>query len=214
MREKNIMSVREIKAEARKTIRGKLKYLALAMIVHLGISLAAAFLTALFGFGIVVELLVAVPLSLGVCILYLNLIRKKDIKSTQIFNGLGYLKTLVPLTIVNSIFIALYTLLFIIPGIIKTFQYSLCHHILVDNPNMSQSEVREESMSMMEGNCLRYLWLHLSFVGWFVLSILSCGVLLFYTIPYMDAATAIFYENLKTRKPYSSENCEICKENQ
>ena len=168
------------------------------------------------GVGGFVSIIVGGFLAFGMCRVFLQLVRgqKEKVDIADLFSGSRQFADLLVLYLLQTLFTVLWTLLFIIPGIIKTFQYSLCHHILVDNPNMSQSEVREESMSMMEGNCLRYLWLHLSFVGWFVLSILSCGVLLFYTIPYMDAATAIFYENLKTRKPYSSENCEICKENQ
>ena len=84
----------------------------------------------------------------------------------------------------------------IIPGIIKSLSYSMSYFILLDNPDMSANDARKESMEMMDGNKGRLFCLYLSYIGWYLLSILTFGILLFWVGPSVRTATAFFYQSL------------------
>ena len=81
------------------------------------------------------------------------------------------------------LFIALWTLLFILPGIVKAFSYALTPYILEENPDLSANEAIDHSRAMMKGHKFDLFYLYLSFIGWFLLSFLT--------------AQAAFYEDVK-----------------
>ena len=98
-----------------------------------------------------------------------------------------------------SVKIFLWTLLLIIPGIIKTFAYSLTPYILKDNPELSCLQAIERSRLMMKGNKWRLFVLILSFIGWFLLGILSLGIGFFWIAPYVYTTMGAFYEDVKAQ---------------
>ena len=73
----------------------------------------------------------------------------------------------------------------------------MTYFILKDNPEMSATDAITESRKMMDGNKWRLFCLDFSFIGWILLSILTCGILIFVVEPYMLAARAAFYESIK-----------------
>lgn len=93
--------------------------------------------------------------------------------------------------------IFLWSLLLIVPGIIKAFAYALTPYILVEHPEMSSSEVLSESERLMEGHKFDLFWLELSFIGWFFLSILTLGIGFFWLEPYCQTAIVAFYNDIK-----------------
>ena len=95
--------------------------------------------------------------------------------------------------------IYLWMLLLIIPGIIKAFAYALTPYILKDNPELSCLEAIERSRLMMKGNKWRLFVLYLSFIGWFLLGLLTLGIGYFWLAPYVYTTTAAFYEDIKSR---------------
>lgn len=96
------------------------------------------------------------------------------------------------------LFVYLWSLLFIIPGIIKSFSYAMTPYILADSQNVKAQEALKISMRMMNGHKLDLFVFYLSFLGWILLSGLTFGLLqLFYVGPYMSTALAGFYEELK-----------------
>lgn len=96
------------------------------------------------------------------------------------------------------LFTALWTLLFIIPGIIKTFAWSQTDYIIHDNPNLSAKEAREISARMTDGYKADLFVLSLSFIPWILLSGITCGIALIYVLPYIFTVSAMYYENLKS----------------
>ena len=104
------------------------------------------------------------------------------------------------LSVVTGIFTFLWSLLFIIPGIIASISYSLVHFIKLDNPELNEFEVIRRSKEMMKGHKMDYLILWLSFIGWFILGIFTFGILYFWLIPYMNVTMANFYNKLKQEK--------------
>ena len=91
----------------------------------------------------------------------------------------------------------LWTFLFIIPGIIKSYEYAIIPYILADDPEISSKDAFKKAKEMMTGNKWRLFKLNFSFIGWFVLCVLTLGIGTLFLIPYINAATAEFYVELK-----------------
>lgn len=95
------------------------------------------------------------------------------------------------------IFVVLWSLLLVIPGIIKVFSYALTPFILTDYPELSPNQAINLSRNMMKGHKFDLFWLGLSFIGWFLLGIVTLGLGFFWIMPYMTVATAGFYQDVK-----------------
>ena len=105
----------------------------------------------------------------------------------------------------RDLFTVLWTLLFIIPGIVKSYEYQMIPYLLADNPQMTKEQAFEESKRMMQGQKWKAFVLDSSFIGWNILSALTLGILgIFYVQPYMDATHAALYEALRYGMPYNN----------
>ena len=101
----------------------------------------------------------------------------------------------------TNLFTALWSMLFLIPGIIKAYSYQMVPYILKDHPELSATETITLSRKMMDGNKWKAFLLDLSFIGWLVLGVLTFGlVLVFYTAPYMYSTDAALYETIKAEQ--------------
>ena len=90
------------------------------------------------------------------------------------------------------------TLLFVIPGIILTYSFRMVPYILAENPNVEATEALKMSREMMQGNKWNAFVLDLSFLGWILLTICTCGILgIFYVNPYIYATDAELYQAIK-----------------
>ena len=96
-----------------------------------------------------------------------------------------------------SVFVFLWSLLFVIPGIIKAFSYAMTPYILEEHPELTANEAIDHSRAMMKGHKFDLFWLYLSFIGWGILCIPTLGIGTFWLIPYMQTAQASFYEDVK-----------------
>ena len=95
-------------------------------------------------------------------------------------------------------YIVLWSLLFVIPGIVKGYEYRMIPFLLAENPDMTKEEVFEESKKLMTGNKWKAFVYDLSFIGWNILSILTCGILsIFFVNPYKSSADAALFEAIK-----------------
>jgi uncharacterized membrane protein len=95
------------------------------------------------------------------------------------------------------VYTALWTLLLIVPGIVKGLAYSLTPFIVKDNPELSPNEAINLSIKMMKGHKFDLFYLYLSFIGWILLAMLTLGIGLLWVIPYMQTAMAAFYLDVK-----------------
>lgn len=108
----------------------------------------------------------------------------------------GYLNT-VKIMFLKNLYIFGWTLLFIIPGIIKSYEYMMVPYLLAENPKMSSSEAFARSKSMMNGNKWNAFVLSLSFFGWELLSIFTCGIVgIFWVNPYRYCTDTELYVEL------------------
>ena len=96
-----------------------------------------------------------------------------------------------------GLFIALWTLLFIIPGIVKMFSYAMTPFILEENPDLTANEAIDRSRAMMKGHKFDLFWLILSFIGWGILCVFTLGIGTLWLTPYMQTSIAAFYEDVK-----------------
>ena len=96
----------------------------------------------------------------------------------------------------RTLYVLLWSLLFIIPGIIAGYSYAMTDYILAEHPEMTASEAIESSKQMMSGNRFRLFCLQFSFIGWSILCIFTLGIGNLWLTPYKQAATAAFYREV------------------
>ena len=116
----------------------------------------------------------------------------------------------------RDLYLVLWTLLFIIPGVVKSYEYKMIPYLLAEYPDMSTKEVFAKSREMMNGQKMDTFILDLSFIPWSVLSAITAGIAgLFYVSPYKDATYAELYDTLAAGMPgneqqvYEDENSGI-----
>lgn len=143
--------------------------------------------------------LALIPLSWSFAVLFLDFKREGQTSVGALF--MGYQKPWFPksllMTLLVGIYTLLWTLLLIIPGLIKSYSYAMSSYVLRDNSEISCDEAINESMRLMDGHKWELFLLDLSFLGWLLLSILSLGIGLLWLYPYWLTAHAHFYEDLK-----------------
>ena len=183
---------RQIKTEAKAALSGNWG-------IAIGIWVVYLVLGAAIAFTFIGPIILSGVLAFGVMAAYLTLVRTKSTSFETLFSGFSNFGTTCVVGILQTIFLSLWSLLFIIPGIVKTYSYSMTYYVLHDNPNLSASEAITESRRMMNGYKGKLFCLDLSFIGWFLLSALTLGLLGFYVLPYYNAARARFYEALKNK---------------
>ena len=143
------------------------------------------------------NILITGPLALGYTMFVISIFRGMQGSIAEIFYGFESFGKALGLHIMRMIFIFLWTLLFIIPGIIASLRYSLCFFVLADNPNIGIMEAINESKRLMVGNKWKLFCLYLSFIGWAILASLSLGLGYIWLYPYMQVSLAAFYDMAK-----------------
>lgn len=189
------MKARDFRSQAWSAMNGKWGMLAL---ITLLVSLIEGGLAGLsiIGVGAIVLLLVTGPLMLGTTIISLKVMRGNYVSVGDMFLGFKNFGNAFLLALLNEIFVFLWSLLLIVPGIIKAYSYRMSFYILADNPDMDPNTARIRSIEMMKGNKWRLFCLDLSFIGWLILCLLTLGILSFWIQPYIQCASAAFYQDL------------------
>ena len=138
------------------------------------------------------------PLEAGTARFFVrNLNDKAEIRELAYCYDHGYLNV-VKTVFLRDLYIVLWGLLLIIPGIIKSYEYRMVNYILAENPEMNTKEVFAMSRDMMRGNKWRAFVLDLSFIGWHLLSLITIGLAgIFYVFPYRNMTNAALYEFLR-----------------
>ena len=131
---------------------------------------------------------------LGFSYFTMSLFRTGKGSPKDIFYGFDYLVKAFALNFVMMVFVILWSLLLIIPGIVAAYRYRLSYYVMLDNPNLSTLEVINESKRLMRGNKGKLFLLDLSFIGWAILATITFGLGFIALTPYMNMATFVFYE--------------------
>lgn len=134
--------------------------------------------------------------SVGYARFNLDLVDHGDPSFETLFGYVSYWKTTTVARLLQSLYILLWSLLFVIPGIIATYSYAMTEFILAEHPGLSADEAITRSKEMMSGNRWRLFCLHISFIGWDILSSLTLGIGNLWLRPYKHAAEAAFYREI------------------
>ena len=192
------MFARDYRQAAWNALKGKWGTMVVMFLIYGAITAACGIIPTV---GSIAAIIIGGPLAIGFYGATLKVIRGEQPEVVDLFDGFknNFTNALL-LTFLNGLFIVLWSLLLVIPGIIKALSYSMSYFILAENPGMSQADARRASMVMMEGNKWRLFCLELSFIGWAILSGLTAGILSLWVTPYMYTAVAAFYEDLKAQQ--------------
>jgi len=180
----------ELKSASRESLRGNLG----AAVLLLLVAYAANVISAL---AIVGPLIVGGPLALGASLFFLNLAKRQDPEIADLFSGFKQFVEAFVAYVFIAIFVILWSLLLIVPGIMAAIRYSQTWFIMIDNPGISGREAIKRSMALMKGHEGEYFVLHLSFFWWHCLGIITFGIGYVYVLPYLATALSGYYLRLK-----------------
>lgn len=161
-------------------------------------SVAAIFTVLLSAAGIwgLVQFIIGGTIQLGYTVYLMKQYHRQETRLNDLFSqffrfGQGFAQKFL-----CGLYTFLWALLFIIPGIIKSYSYAMTPFILADHPELTANEAITRSRVLMDGHKFELFVLELSFIGWELLSILTLGIGLLWLIPYMSAARAAFYREI------------------
>lgn len=152
--------------------------------------------------SLVISAFVTNPMKVGCSRFFTIACIQNDANVNEI--GIGF-KSGRYMNVVKSMFsvtleVFLWSLLLIIPGIIKQYEYKMVPYILAENPDMSGSEAKELSKRMMEGEKMNAFWLDFSFIGWWLVAGITCMLAgIFWVVPYYSLTQAELYLVLRSK---------------
>ena len=184
----------ELKASAKTQIKGKIGILFAMFLIMFGVLFASGFVPVL---GSIVNCLVGAAFTLGGAWVFLRIAKGEEVSVGNIFYGFQDLWTAIKAQFLMGLFILLWSLLLIIPGIIKAYAYSMTFFILAENKGMPVLEAITLSRKMMNGHKMDLFLLFLSFIGWFILTGITFGIAGIWVYPYFSATLTNFYLSVK-----------------
>lgn len=175
----------ELRAQAWGVLSGKWGMAVVATLVYGVISGVLSFIPFV---SWIATLLVSLPLAYGFTIMLLNVVRGSDVQLDTMGEGFKDYGRILGTMLLSSVYQFLWALLLIVPGIIKGYSYALTPYLLKDHHELKFNAAIEESM--------RLFLLDLSFIGWFLLGLITFGIAFLWITPYWNTARAAFYEDL------------------
>ncbi len=195
------MSRAELKQRAKDQLGNSLfgnTWMYAVLVVLIQVLLSGA-VNAIPGVGTIASIVISGPLAYGVVYLFLKQARDlQPMELSNLFSGFSAdFGGLFLLNLMTGIFVALWSLLFVIPGIIKAYAYSMAMYIKVDHPDYGWSQCLKESQTLMQGHKMELFILDLSFIGWAIVGGLCLGFGTLWVDAYMLATRAQFYESIR-----------------
>ena len=171
---------------------------ALLTFVYITIASVATVLESCLWDNAIISTLLMIPMLYSYATLFLDNKRTGEpAKVEKLFADYNDFTRIVGTVLLECVYIFLWTLLLIIPGVVKGLAYSQTVYILKDYPELSYNAAIERSMAMMEGHKWEFFCLYLSFIGWILLEIITFGIASIWVKPYMSATFANYYEYVK-----------------
>ena len=146
-----------------------------------------------------ITLIVGGTVELGYSKFLLKMHDGEDAKVEDLFSqfhrfGDGFCQRLL-----RALVVALWSVLFVIPGIVASLKYAMTPFILAENPGMTASEAITASKELMDGHKADLFFLQLSFIGWAILNVFTLGIGSLWLVPYINASYAAFYRSICNR---------------
>lgn len=146
--------------------------------------------------GIIVNIFVGALFFYGTAKFYLGLSRSRKADLSDLFGGFKLFGKVLGLYLLTSLYTFLWSLLFIVPGVVASYRYRMAPYLLVDNPDIGIGEAIRQSKEMMRGHKGELFVLDLSFIGWIILASLTFGIGVLWLDPYMETTYANYYDAL------------------
>lgn len=167
-----------------------------------GLLVGAGVLVTISLITIIAVIILGSIVSVGYSRFNMDLIdRQKTPEVNSLFGYFKHWRSTAVAGLLQALFIFLWSLLFLIPGIMAAYSYSMTKYILAENPQLSPSEAIERSKQLMLGNRFRLFCLQLSFIGWDILCAFTLGIGYLWLTPYKQAAEAAFYREISGTSP-------------
>lgn len=193
------MNRAELKANAKAQIKGKIGILFLITLIIAGISgIAGSVLGLIPGGSLATSIIVTPAFALSTVRVYMNVVNGGTPEAGDSFSGFDDFWSAFKVNFLVGLYTFLWSLLFVIPGIVKSFSYSMAMYILAENKGKSARECIEESKKMTDGHKLDLFVLGLSFIGWMALCVITLGIAGIWVLPYMNTTYANAYYYLKS----------------
>ena len=193
----------ELKEMAKQQIKGNIGMLFVITLIIGAISGAAGAIPPL---ALAVSIIVTPAFSISIIRVYQELARSgKKPEAKDAFAGFDDFWTGFKALFLVGLFTFLWSLLFIIPGIIKSFSYSQTMMIVAENKGIGARDAINRSKAMMDGRKMDYFVLGLSFIGWGLLCCITLGIAYIWVGPYMQATMVNFYNDIKPAEATAEE---------
>lgn len=201
---------KEIRADARKSLKGKwgtsvgitVVFVAISIVISLvanwlAVMSNSGYLLGLF-FGLnilwfLVSIFVTSPLTIGFTYSFIKLSDGATTEPKDLFSKFNLIFKSTGMMVMMYLKVLVWSLLFIIPGFVASFNYSMAPFIMAEDEGVGAYESIDISKKMMKGYKGKLFLLMLSFIGWMLLSIITFGIGFLWSIPYMTVAEAKFY---------------------
>jgi uncharacterized membrane protein len=180
----------ELMKQARATLHGHWWLVLGFTLAYLVISFSAS---GIHRIGNVVSLIVSGPLSVGMALFSLSLVRRQEARFEQLFHGFAKFANAFAAYLLLVLIVIAWALLLIVPGVIAALRYSMVFFILADEPGLGPVEALKKSKAMMEGNKKKLFHLLCRFIGWGLLCIPTAGLGILWVFPYVHVTMAHFY---------------------
>jgi len=196
------MSRSELKAMSREQIKGNIATIFCYAIL---ITLCTSIVGGIFGaadnktlslVGTIVVDLMAFCFAFSVIIAFMGITNGRKAMLADLGEGFKRYNDSIPVMFLMTVYIFLWSLLFVIPGIIKGYSYYAAPYILAANPGMGANNAITKSKEIMNGHKLDLFVLQLSFIPWYFLCGLTLGLAAIYVIPYVETTTANFMKDI------------------
>lgn len=196
----------QLMREAKETLRGKWTTPVITNLLFMVITAAAG---AILNVGAVLVIFLSAPMAVGLSRFFLDFNNGTTDEVSVLFRSFktGYTRTIIAGLLI-LLYVFLWSLLFLIPGIIMTYAYSMTYYIMADDENISGQDAMRKSKDMMRGYKMKLFLLQLRFFGWFLLSCITAGIGFIWLIPYVKMAETKFYLDVKAQ--YQSSQANAC----
>ncbi len=197
----SVVSNQQLMEQARFSLRGRWRTAVITYFLYFLVTGLVRLVFSLTGKGGIVAgdilcFVISGPLSLGLAGFWLSISRGQDARVSQLFDGFDRFGTALSAYLLVLIFVLLWSLLLIVPGIIAYLSYSQTFFILADDKSLGPLAAIRKSKEMMQGNRWKLFWLWCRFIGWFLLSVLTCGIGFLWLGPYFNVSLAKFYDDI------------------
>jgi len=192
-----------LKEKALKSLEGKWGMAVGVSLIYMLI--IGAFNTAPHYFGTIPTLLITGPMLLGYTLFSLSVARNKETSFEILFKGFNQFGTALVAYLLMVLFVILWMILLIIPGIIAALSYSMTFFILADDKSIDALDALKKSQKMMKGYKMKLFLLWLSFIGWALLCMLTLGIGFLWLMPYAQVSLSNFYDDIKKDKAINAD---------